>query len=248
MIKIAICDDDMSELSNITSIIKEYKKTNSFMYEITYIKFHSAIELIASIEGGKRYDIILLDIIMPQINGLEAAEEIRLHDKITKIVFLTSSPEFAVDSYKVDAYYYALKPIQQEKMFFIMDKLLSEIQKQTQDCILVKCKTGLTRIPLHTLEYVEIIERIIHYHLVNGSILKETGVMINLERILLSFPQFAKTHRSFIVNLDRINILGLRELTCYSNAIIPISKTNYKNLKQKYMERTFKKAEDEVCL
>ncbi len=248
MIEIAICDDNISELSNIEIILAEYQKINGFMYEFSYDLYHTAIELLAAIEAGKHYEIIFLDIIMPLMNGVEAAKEIRTWDKVVKIVFLTSSQEFALDSYQVDAFYYALKPIKKINFFSIMDKLFSEIKEKAKDSILVKCKNGLTKIPLHTLEYVEIVERIIYYHLNSGEILKETGVMINLEQILLRYPQFVKPHRSFIINLDRIDILSSREITCYSNAKVPIAKANYKNIKQKYMDRIFRKVEVNMCL
>jgi DNA-binding LytR/AlgR family response regulator len=242
VINIAICDDDISELSNITSIINEYKEANIFRYKIIYTAFNSAIELIAAIEGGNRYEIILLDIIMPLINGIEAAAEIRTHDKTTKIMFLTSSPEFAVDSYAVDAFYYVLKPIRKDQLFSILDKVFVAIYNQNKPCILAKCKTGLTRIPLHLLEYAEIKGRTIYYHLSTSAVLEETGVMTQLECVLLAYPQFAKTHRSFIVNLDCIDGFTMREIKFYSNhTTASVSKAKYWDVKERYIARTFQK-------
>lgn len=247
MLRIAVCDDDVSELSNIIAIINEYKETNIFRYEITYTAFQSAVDLIAAVEGGIPYDIILLDIVMPLTNGMEAAREIRTHDKVAKIVFLTSSPEFAVDAYAVDAFYYALKPIWKEKLFAVLDNILAAINSQNDSSILVKCKSGLTRIPLHMLEYVEIAGRTICYHLVNGIVLEETGVMAKLEQMLLAYPQFVKPHRAFIVNLDCIDVLTQREVKLYSNAVIPVAKANYANLKASYIARTFQRGGENVC-
>lgn len=246
MPKIAVCDDDVSELSNIISIINEYKETNTFRCEITYTAFQSAVELIAAIEFGNCYDIILLDIVMPLTNGMEAAREIRTHDKVAKIVFLTSSSEFAIDAYAVDAFYYALKPIWKEKLFAVLDKIFASINNQNDSSFLVKCKTGLTRIPLHMLEYAEISGRTIYYHLLNGVVLEETGVMAKLEQLLLAYPQFAKPHRAFIVNLDCIDVLALREVKLYSNAAIPVSKANYSDLKASYIARTFQRGGNKI--
>ena len=247
MLKMAVCDDDVSELSDIISIINDYKKTNTFCYEIIYTAFQSAVELIAAVEGGIRYDIILLDIVMPQINGMDAAKEIRIYDKVTNIIFLTASPEFAVDSYVVDAFYYALKPIWKDKLFAVLDKVLAELHNQTAPNILAKCKSGLTRIPLHMLEYAEVLGRTIHYHLVNGIVLEETGVMAKLEPVLLAYPRFAKPHRAFIVNLDCIDVLALREVKLYSNAAIPVAKANFPDLKARYIARTFQIGGEQVC-
>lgn len=247
MLKIAICDDDVCELSNIISIINEYKEMNIYRYDITYTAFQSAVELIAAVEGGNQYVIILLDIIMPLISGMEAAREIRTYDKVAKIVFLTSSPEFAVDSYAVDAFYYALKPVWKEKLFAVLDKVFTAIHNQNEASILVKCKTGLTRIPLHILEYVEVLGRTICYHLVNGIVLEEIGVMAKLQQMLIAYPQFVKPHRAFIINLDCIDVLIPREVKLYSNAVIPVAKENYTELKASYIARTFQRGGEEAC-
>lgn len=239
MLKIAICDDDVSELANLITIINTYKEMNIFRYDIAYTAFQNAVELISTIEEGEQYDLILLDIVMPAMNGMDAAKEIRCHDQVTKIIFLTSSPEFAVDSYTVDAFYYALKPIWKEKLFAVLDKVLALIQTQNRASILVKCKTGLTHIPLHTLEYVEVSGRTIYYHLINGIVLEELSTMLKLEKVLLNYSQFIKSHRSFIVNLDCIDVLTAREIRLNSQATVPVSKTNYIDLKASYIERTF---------
>ena len=245
--KIAICDDDVSELSNIISIMNEYKELNIFRHEITYTAFQSAVDLIAAVEGGNLYDIILLDIVMPQMSGIEAAREIRSHDKVAKIIFLTFSTEFAIDSYAVDAFFYALKPIWKDKLFTILDKVFAVIHSQPEPSILVKCKTGLTRIPLHILEYAEITGRTVCFHLINGIVFEETGVMSKLEKVLLEYPQFVKPHRSFIVNLDCIDVLTLKEVKLFSNANIPVAKANYADVKASYIARAFEKAGEKVC-
>ncbi|GAU79216.1 LytTR family DNA-binding domain-containing protein [Fusibacter sp. 3D3] len=246
MLKIAICDDQVSELSNIINIINAYKEMNIFRYDITYTAFQNAVELISAIEEGNQYAIILLDIIMPSLNGMDAAREIRRLDQVAKIIFLTSSPEFAVDSYTVDAFYYALKPIWKEKLFAVLDKVLSTIQTQHEASLLVKCKTGLTHIPLHTLEYVEICGRTVYYNLINGIVLEEINVISKLEKVLFPYSQFVKPHRSFIVNLDYIDVLTTREIRLYSNATIPVSKANYTALKARYIEHTFQRTREKT--
>ena len=74
-------------------------------------------------------DVILLDIMMPLLNGMDAARELREHNLISKIVFLTTSPEFAIESYDVDASGYLLKPVDREKLYKLLDKCLSAVSK-----------------------------------------------------------------------------------------------------------------------
>jgi len=112
MLKIAICDDDLPELSIISGLLNRYKteKNVAFMYDA----FTNAIELLEAMKLHA-YDILLLDVMMPGMSGLTAAHEIRSFDPAVRIIFLTSSPEYAVESYSVDAYYYMLKPGTPEK-------------------------------------------------------------------------------------------------------------------------------------
>ena len=89
--------------------------------DITYAAFQSPFELLTEIEKGIRPDILFLDVVMPGQNGMDVAKEIRQYDTNMKIIFLTSSPEFAVESYSVGAYFYQLKPIWEESFFRLMD-------------------------------------------------------------------------------------------------------------------------------
>ena len=100
----------------------------------------------AAIEGGARFDVLLLDVLMPGENGIDAAAEIRNYDRDVKIIFLTSSPEFAVQSYSVDAYFYQLKPIWAESFYRLMDSVLATCEKEQADSLILRCKSGISRI------------------------------------------------------------------------------------------------------
>lgn len=112
MIKVAFCDDDMSVLDEIERLLDQYcEKQNR---EIRYASFQNSLELLAEIEKGMCFDVLFLDVIMPGMDGIHVAKEIRQYDNAVKIIFLTSSDEFAVQSYTVDAYFYQMKPIREE--------------------------------------------------------------------------------------------------------------------------------------
>ena len=113
MIKIAICDDNKSEFNYIAKQIEDYK-TMSYV-NVKYTYFSNGTELLTQIKSGVFYDLIFLDIIMPDINGIDTAMKIHRYSRITKIIFLTVSSEFAVDSYNVNALDYILKPITAER-------------------------------------------------------------------------------------------------------------------------------------
>lgn len=122
MIKIAFCDDDMEVLHQMNELLDRYRVERN--EDITYAAFQSPFELLTEIEKGIRPDILFLDVVMPGQNGMDVAKEIRQYDTNMKIIFLTSSPEFAVESYSVGAYFYQLKPIWEESFFWLMDAVL----------------------------------------------------------------------------------------------------------------------------
>ena len=127
MIKAAFCDDDLSVLNELHVLMDNYRVERN--QEITYTAFHSPLELIAQIEKGMRFDILFLDVLMPGVNGIETAQEIREYDSAMKIIFLTSSAEYAVESYTVNAYFYQLKPIWPESFYRLMDSLSGQLAK-----------------------------------------------------------------------------------------------------------------------
>ena len=103
--KIALCDDDEKELSNIRSLLDSYQKTHNIPF--TYQEYHSSCEL-ALRASKERFDIYLLDILMPHMTGMQLAREIRTFDHAADIIFLTTSSDFAVESYTVKATNYLM--------------------------------------------------------------------------------------------------------------------------------------------
>ncbi len=235
MLKIVICDDDIHELTRISKCIGKYREERKFA--LKYQAFSNAFDLLESIRGG-RYDILLLDILMPGINGIQVAREIRGIDNEIKIIFLTSTPEFAVDSYAVGAYYYLIKPGTEEKLFPILDKLFLDAQR-TEDTVNVRSASGLMRIPLNRLEFFEVMGKKLLFHLTDGSIKETAGPLSEYEAQLVYSKDFVKVHRSYIVNLGCIQELRTTGLTTYSGLNIPISRLLYGQVKQAYMEHLF---------
>ncbi len=240
MLRIAICDDNISDLSNMVSIVNDYIFMQRNKLEIEYAAFQSAVDLIAAMESGQRFDLLLLDILMPLMNGMEAAKEIRQYNQDIKIIFSTSSPEFAVESYTVGAFYYAIKPIWKDKLVLLLDKVIADIKVAEGVSFLIKSKTGLTRIYTNRLEYAEVIGRTIFYHIIDGSVIEAVGSMVELEDELLNHQNFIKPHRSYILNLDYIDTLGQREIVMRSRSSIPVAKANYKAIKSAYISYAFK--------
>lgn len=204
-----------------------------------YTSFHSPLNLLAEIERGARFDIIFLDIMMPGETGIAAAEEIRQYDSYTKIIFLTSSSEYAVQSYTVGAFFYQLKPIWRESFFRLMDSAISACEKEQSDSLILQCKSGISRIILKHLEYCEVIHRTIFFHLSNGKVLESVGSLDELYRQLQGYGNFLRPHRSYLINLDYVQTLSARSITMSCLAEIPLPRGKYREIKDIYLEYAF---------
>ena len=141
MIQIAFCDDDQTVLDQLSALLEKYRAQRCVQIQCT--AFHSPLDLLAEIEKGTRYDILFLDVIMPAENGITAAKEIRQYDNVVKIIFLTSSAEFAVESYVVGAYFYQLKPIWEDSFFRLTDSMIAECRRADQLSGILQCGPAL---------------------------------------------------------------------------------------------------------
>lgn len=237
MIQIGLCDDDLEILSQLQVLLDRYQVERNA--EITSAAFQSPLELLAEIEKGMRFDILLLDVLMPGENGIDAAREIRRYDNNVKIIFLTSSSEFAVESYTVGAYFYQLKPIWEESFFRLMDSVIAECEKSSGMSLILRCKSGITRVELDKLEYCEVLGHSLWLHLVGGTVLESVGRMDHLCEQLADHPNFLRVHRSFLINMDHVKAIVPKAITMASLAELPVPRGKYAELKDRYLEYAF---------
>lgn len=243
--RIAACDDDvqfLQELSNLLNIYSEEHNCN-----VEYKIYTNPLELVTQIEKGVHYDAILLDVFMPGINGIQCARDIRTFDNQVKIVFLTSSTEFAIESYSVKAYQYLLKPICKENLFMTLRSLERESEIIEQNNFVFKSKTGITKIPLSKLEYCEVMNRKIVLHLIDGEECECNFRLNDLEEKLKDYGMFLKPHRSFFVNMNYIRTLNTHSIVMECGVKIPVPREKYTQIKQRYMKYVFQ-APDSVII
>lgn len=237
MIKVAFCDDDEFTISEINTLFDQYCAEHD--QKIVSAVFHSPLELLAKTEKGAHFDILFLDIIMPGQNGINVAREIRQYDHTVKIIFLTSSPEFAVESYTVCAFFYYVKPIRAEAFKKLMDSAISECERERQNSLIVRCKSGITRIALEKLIYCEVIGRTLVYHLEGETKLESIGSMDELSSELARYGNFLRPHRSFLINMEYIQSISYKAILLSNMDTIPIPHGKCSEIKNLYLEYAF---------
>ncbi len=231
-VHIAICDDNLDELFRISALLEHYRQ--EIDSSVTYDAFHSATELL-EIMRTRRYDLLLLDILMPGVTGMEAAKEIRRSDNEIPIIFLTSSRDFAIESYRVDAKDYILKPAHKDQIFPSISKQLALI-KQEGAYLTLKTSSGIIKLPFSQIVYVEVINRSVQFILTNGEEREAYGYLTDYENDLLSYPYFYKPHRSYIVNLHQVTELNKKGFTTVLGKIVPVARDAYSKAKAEYLK------------
>lgn len=240
MLKIAICDDDKDFLFQIKSFISSWgNKPNNLIMQT----FEDGDTLIHA-HTESPFDIIILDVVMPLLNGIETAREIREQDKSVKLAFLTSSPEFAVDSYTVKANNYLLKPIKPEKLYCCLDEFQTELRQNTQN-IIVKSNNAVQRVELNSIEYIESQNKHVIFTLSDGRTIRGIEPLYTYENKLIFTDYFFKCHRSYIVNLHQIDTYTTKEIKMRSGYLIPISRKYHHEFETIYFSYIFRKAGEE---
>lgn len=237
--RIAICDDSPEFLSQAKELLTKWHHQPDLPVTETFEDGDALIQ--AHIAAP--FDIILLDVVMPLLNGIEAAREIRQNDKSVKIVFLTSSPEFAVDSYSVKASNYLLKPLTAEKLYGCLDELAEELRQNARS-ITVKGPNAFHRVEIARIEYIEAQNKRVLFSLSDGKTISSTEPLYTYEGKLLLADGFFKCSRSYIVNLNQIDTYTPKEVQMRSGCRIPISRSCHREFEAAYFSVLFGKAGD----
>ncbi|NLI52949.1 MAG: response regulator transcription factor [Clostridiales bacterium] len=239
MYKIAVCDDNPDMLARLSEDLRLLSERRKFAEPLEIMSFASGSALLDAVAHGDRFHIILLDILMPLMDGMETAAEIRRYDKSVKIIFLTTSTRFALESYDVKAYGYLIKGGPQEKLYALLNEAIAETSEALGAYTLLKTKTGLEKFFFHSIEYVEILGKVITLHLNNGEAHEMYGSLSQIEPVFAAQVRFIKPHRSFLVNMDYIRRLHNNEIFMVSGCRIPVAKASYGEIKERYISYSF---------
>lgn len=236
MIRVAICDDEHEALQHMEDAIAHYGKQKSL--ELLVDRFSHAEELNSQIESNRNYQIYVLDMMMPGMDGIEIGHAIRRQDSHAAIIYLTSSMDYAYQAFGVFAQRYLLKPIQENDFHEAMDFAVGNALQQ-QRALNVNTAHGIHRILYNEIEYIENAARALHIFTTDGNEIVSRLLRKSFESDMcgiLSSQDFIQSHKSFIVNLSHIKLYGTSQITMRSGAKIPISKSRQAKVKRAYLK------------
>jgi len=236
MIKIALCDDTHDDLLTIKAYVDEYLAERKISADVSL--FNHPDELLTLTET-KNFHIYLLDIVMPMVNGIQTARELRWNDKNAKIVFITSEKSYALEAFDVNAVNYILKPVVKDKLFSTLDNILEDFNPEEAEPITIKIKGGIKKIKLSDVTHIEYANHTVKYNLYSGEVVQTVTQRINFNDYLsqnVKDPNFARCHESFLVNLTYIDVLSKNQIELRNGNNIPVSKSRYSEIQKAYLD------------
>ena len=205
MLSIAICDDEAEYVQQTVNFVREYLDHHPAESGQIHA-FQRGQELLYQVEETGGFDLYLLDIIMPGLNGIQTGQQLRELGNGGEIVYLTTSPDYAIDSYSVRAFFYLLKPIEKERLFAVLDAAVEKLRDRRQKAALVTTKDGPRRVLLDQILYVERVGRGLRYYCSCGAV-DSLSLRVTFHAAveqLLADPRFCQCGSSFAFNLQHV--------------------------------------------
>lgn len=205
MLRIAICDDEEKQLNQTTALLNTYLQSRPNLNGQVEM-FQSGGALLTRAENAEGFDLYVLDILMPELNGIDTGRRLRALGEGGEIVYLTSSNDFAADSYDVRAFFYLLKPVEQNKLFQVLDGAVEKLNRRRSSAVVVATADGSRRILLERIRYVERVGRCMRYYCTDGALDSQTIRVPFREAAapLLADRRFCLCGASFVLNFQYV--------------------------------------------
>ena len=229
MLSIAVCDDEVIECCNMAKRIKDI--LDDMKIPCIIRQFQSGGELLQALES---FDIVFLDIIMQDLDGMKTAQIFRkkAFDKI--LIFISSSREYVFDAYDVEAFQYLLKPVDNRKLKRVLQKAVLKTEKRSQEFIIVSRERQKKKLFLDDIYYFEIKGRVVDVHGTEGifTYYEQIGELENK----LRDKGFFRCHKSYLINLKYVDVYNRQEVILENGEAIVIAKRRYEEFCQEVLK------------
>lgn len=223
MIRIAIVEDEKEYVQILKGYLKQYEEMNHVTFRISV--FSDGLDIVAGYRPD--YDIILMDIQMKHMDGMKAAEEIRRHDEDVIFIFITTTVQYAVQGYLVDALGYVLKPVPYLAFAQIIKKAQGQLSRlRDREYLNIEVEGGVLRLDLSHITYIESQLHSVMVHTEKGEYLT-SGPLKKIEQ-LLEHKGFAKCHNAYLVNLRHAEGILANDVLLADGTHLPVSRTRKK--------------------
>ena len=180
------------------------------------------------VELKRKYDLVLMDIGLPGISGMEAAEMLRPRDEETLLIFVTDLAQFAVKGYEVGALDFVVKPVNYQSLSMRLDRAVRILKRREHGSVYLSTKHGARVIPIASLVYVEVRGHNLEYHVEDEQTIKIRGTLAHFEEEQGSTSRFVRISNSCLVNADHIRSVDGNMVRMSNGDELPISRTKKK--------------------
>lgn len=232
-LRAGICDDDIMYCYDIASMLDQYMISNDV--NISYQIYEHANDILRIYNTSAKFDILFLDVEMPEIDGLLLTEKIKRIDPHVFIIFVSNYPEYMQDSFRVHPFYYLVKPLAAEIFTKIMNDIVTTIKSEHKLITLLHTDETEEAINIKDIRFIDVADGkkgILCFHFFNHTTLTK-GKLTDWSNKLSNFD-FYRCHRGFLVNMSHIHYFELRTIIMDNGEKVPISRGKGKRLKEMY--------------
>lgn len=237
-LKIAYCEDERIQIEYMNLLMSEWMAKHQILISLS--AYESAKAFLFEHPDRYPFDLLILDIDMKEMDGMELARHIRRTDKKLPILFLTNKREHVFEGYEVNAYRYLLKPMEYDKL----DEVLKEIEQNclTQKRYLIEKQEGETiKVDLDDILFIEVNGHYLFLHTIMGELrvkksLQELMAVFGSTKDAMEQAGFISTHRSYLVNLGYVERVQKTECIMENKEQVPISRNAYKSVNEAFIQ------------
>lgn len=217
MIKIAIVEDETVEQERLKKYLDEFQNESGVKFLVDV--FDKAFFFVEKYKAD--YQIIFLDIELPDGNGMEIASKIRQKDHDVIIVFITNLGQYAIKGYEVQAYDFILKPVKYERFKTLLNRLLHTVKIKKESFLVLKTTSGLAKISTLEIQYLSVDDHLLYYH--TSDKVYECWETLKSAEEKLPKPMFARLNKSTIVNLLFVQAVNNDSVSLTNGKVLPFS-------------------------
>ncbi len=229
--RVAICDDEQEYLEKLKEVVNMWGAQNAQPCEVR--TFNSAEAFLFAYEDDKAYDILLLDVEMKGVSGIELAKRIRAENNRAEIVFITSHFEFVCEGYEVDALHYLVKPVSEGKLMEVLSKAAARLCVEPP-YVVISCEGEMVKLYESEILYAESFLHYLSIHTKKKEYkIKES--MASFESRLSG--DFYRIHRSYLVSLKSVTRISRTSVTVDGKTDLPVARGKYDDINRAFIER-----------